>query len=142
MSQNSDPYLVNIQIPRLLIYYRTNLFVGTFTGPFVQVDIGLLQHNVGETSADTLDGGHGEHDFALAIDVGAEDTQNVLEFLGDDQRLKNTGKPTTTINVRIRDDCLPSTTTNAIGFGKTGRFHGYRAKPPAVSVESDGDPNG
>lgn len=68
---------------------RTHFFVGTFTGPFVEVDIGLFQHNVGEPSADTLDGGHGEHDFTFAIDVGAEDTQNVLELFGDDQRLEN-----------------------------------------------------
>jgi hypothetical protein len=67
------------------------LFVGTFTSPLVQVDIGFLQHNVRKTSADTLDGGHGEHDFTFAIDVGAEDTQDVLELLGNDQRLKKHG---------------------------------------------------
>jgi len=73
----------------------TNLFVGTFTGPLVQVDVGLLQHNIGKPSADTFDGGHGEHDFTFAIDVRTHDTQDVLEFLGDDQRLKNNK---TTIN--------------------------------------------
>lgn len=66
----------------------TNLFVGTLAGPFVQVHVGLLQHDVGETSADTLDGGHGEHHLTFAIDVRAEDTQNVLELFRDDQRLK------------------------------------------------------
>lgn len=73
---------------RKTLKQRTYLFVGTFSGPFVQVDVGLLQYDVGETPADTLDGGHGEHDFALAIDVGTEDTQNVLELFWDDQRLK------------------------------------------------------
>lgn len=63
----------------------TNLFVGTFASPLVQVDVGLFQHDVGKTSADTFDGGHGEHDFAFAIDVGAEYTQDVLELFWDDQ---------------------------------------------------------
>jgi len=69
---------------------HTNLFVGTFSSSFVQVDVSLFQDNVGKPSTDTLDGGHGEHDFTFAIDVGAEDTQNVLELFWDDQRLKNT----------------------------------------------------
>ena len=47
--------------------------------PLVEVDIGLFADQVGVTTADTLDLGQGVHDFALAIDVGVEETQNVLE---------------------------------------------------------------
>ena len=46
----------------------------------------LLEDDVGVPPADALDGGHGEHDVSLAINVRVHDTQNVLEVLGDDQR--------------------------------------------------------
>ena len=46
----------------------------------------LLEDDVGVTPADTLDGGHGEHDVPLAINVGVHHTQNVLEVGRDDQR--------------------------------------------------------
>ena len=46
--------------------------------PLVEVDIGLLADNVGVATADTLDLGQGVHDLALSINVGVEETQNVL----------------------------------------------------------------
>lgn len=55
--------------------------------PLVHVDVGLLADDVGVAAADTLDGGEREHDLLLAIDVGVEQTQDVLELLPRDQRL-------------------------------------------------------
>ena len=46
--------------------------------PLVEIDIGLLADNVGVTATNTLDLGQGVHDLALAINVGVEETQNVL----------------------------------------------------------------
>ena len=47
--------------------------------PLIEVDIGLLAHQVGVTTADTLDAGQGVHNLLLAIDVGVEKTENVLD---------------------------------------------------------------
>ena len=47
--------------------------------PLVQVDVGLLAHQVGIPATDTLDLGEGVHDLLLAIDVGVEKTQNELK---------------------------------------------------------------
>lgn len=49
--------------------------------PFIEVNIGLLADQVGVPTADTLDFGHGIHDFAFAIDVGVEQTKNVLKVM-------------------------------------------------------------
>jgi len=62
------------------------LIWGQFTSPLVHVDVGLLADDVGEAAADTLDGGEREHDLLLAIHVGVEQTQDVLEVLPRDQR--------------------------------------------------------
>jgi len=51
------------------------------TGTFVQVNIGLLANDVGVATTDTLDFGQGVHDLALAINIGVEETQNVLKLL-------------------------------------------------------------
>ena len=56
--------------------------------PLVHVDVGLLADDVGEAAADTLDGGHGEHDLLLPIHVGVQQTQDMLEVLTGDQRLR------------------------------------------------------
>ena len=47
----------------------------------VEVDISLLADQVGVSATNTLDLGQGVHDFTLAIDVGVEQTENVLELL-------------------------------------------------------------
>ena len=49
--------------------------------PLVEVDIGLFADKVGVTTANTLDLGQGVHDLALAINVGVEETQDVLYIL-------------------------------------------------------------
>ena len=46
--------------------------------PLVEVDIGLFADKVGVATTDTLDLGQGVHDLALSINVGVEETQNVL----------------------------------------------------------------
>lgn len=47
--------------------------------PLAEVNIGLLADQVGVTTTNTLDLGQGVHDFLFAIDVGVEQTDNVLE---------------------------------------------------------------
>lgn len=47
--------------------------------PLGEVNIGLFADQVGVTTTNTLDLGQGVHDFLLAIDVGVEQTDNVLE---------------------------------------------------------------
>lgn len=51
------------------------------TGSLGDVDICLLADDVGESSTNTLDGGHGEGDVTLTIDVGVLDTKDVLELV-------------------------------------------------------------
>ena len=48
------------------------------SAPHVQVDIGLFADKVGVTTAHTLDLRQSVHDLALAINVGVEETQDVL----------------------------------------------------------------
>ena len=48
--------------------------------PLANIHLSLLAHGSGETATNTLDGGQGIDDLLFAIDVGVEDTQNVLEF--------------------------------------------------------------
>jgi hypothetical protein len=47
--------------------------------PFGKVDIGLLADQVGVATSNTLDLSQGVHDLLLAIDIGVEQPQNVLE---------------------------------------------------------------
>jgi len=54
-------------------------FGGDFTGPFVQVDIGLFADKVGVAATDTLDSSQSVHDLLLAIDVGVQQAENELE---------------------------------------------------------------
>jgi len=47
----------------------------------VEIDIGLLAYQVGIPPAHTFDFGQGIHDFSLSVDIGVEETKNVLELL-------------------------------------------------------------
>ena len=58
----------------------TYLLLGQFTGAFVDVNVSLAQAKVGVSSTNTLDGGQGEWDLTLTIDVGVLNTKNVLEL--------------------------------------------------------------
>lgn len=57
---------------------KTLVFLDFYLG---DVDICLLADDVGESSTNTLDGGHGEGDVTLTIDVGVLDTKDVLELV-------------------------------------------------------------
>ena len=63
-----------------------DLLFAELAGALREVNVGLLEHDVGVAAADALDGGHGEHDVPLAVDVGVHHTEDVLEVLGDHQR--------------------------------------------------------
>jgi len=57
--------------------------------PLLEIDIGLLADDVRVTPSDSLDLGQGVHDLPSSIDVGVEETKDVLELhvgLGDDER--------------------------------------------------------
>ena len=60
---------------------NSHLAGSSFNLPLVEVDLGDLEDEVGETSADTLDGSEGEHGLALSVDVCVLDSQNVSELL-------------------------------------------------------------
>lgn len=55
-----------------MFFFRLNV-------PLVEVDIGLLADQVGVAATDTLDLGQGVHDLLLTLNIGVEETQNVLE---------------------------------------------------------------
>lgn len=46
--------------------------------PLAQVNIGLLADKVGVTTTNTLDSGHGVHYLLLAVNIGVEKTENIL----------------------------------------------------------------
>ena len=48
--------------------------------PLANIDLSLLAHSGGETTTNTLNRGQGVDDLLLAINVGVEDTKNVLEL--------------------------------------------------------------
>ena len=53
--------------------------------PLAEVDLGNLENEVGESSADTLDGSQGEHGLAFTVDVCVLDSENVREFFSLDE---------------------------------------------------------
>jgi len=63
-----------------------DLLLAQLSSSPVQGDIGLLQADVGVTTSNSLDGGHGEHDAGLTIDVRVQNTKNVLEVWRNNQR--------------------------------------------------------
>ena len=57
-----------------------NFFFGQIAGSAVEVDLCNLEHEVGESSADSLDASEGELGFMFAVDVGVLHTQQVYKF--------------------------------------------------------------
>lgn len=53
---------------------------GTGGAPLVQIDIGLLAHQVGVSAAHALDLSQGIHNLLFTIDVGIEETEDKLEL--------------------------------------------------------------
>ena len=68
---------------------RYNNHRGAFTEATLPVKMHynyLLEDKVGVTTTNTLNGGDGEHDVPLTINIGVHNTQNVLERWGNYQR--------------------------------------------------------
>jgi len=65
-----------------------DLIGGEFTSTLGGVYLSLLAADVGETTADTLDGGERETNFSATINIGIEDTQDVLEVGVHHERLR------------------------------------------------------
>jgi len=83
-----DNILLSVQEPRRdLVLSRVlhdcddalQLLRRKFTSTLVEVDVGLLQDQVGVSSANTLDLGEGKHRLLLSINIGVEETQDELE---------------------------------------------------------------
>ncbi|KAJ8574570.1 hypothetical protein ON010_g4644 [Phytophthora cinnamomi] len=64
-----------------------DLVVGQLAGALGDVHLGLLADHDGEAAAHTLDGGQSDPHLAATINVGVENTENVLEVRPDDKRL-------------------------------------------------------
>jgi len=77
---------------------RSLVLLTEVRAPFVQIhvrlklalslqDANLLDDHVGVASTDALDAGQREHDLLFAVDIGVEETENVLEgvLVGDDE---------------------------------------------------------
>jgi hypothetical protein len=64
--------------------------------PLVEINIGLLADQVGVSSSNTLDLGQGDHDLSSTLDVGVEETENVLLVSSErserDNRLRSSGE--------------------------------------------------
>jgi len=65
---------------------RLKLCGRELTSPLLDVNFGLLAGQDSETATHTPDGGHGVWDLLATINVGVDDTQNVLEVVGCDER--------------------------------------------------------
>lgn len=61
--------------------------------PLVKINASALADQVGETTSNTLDSGEGVSDLVLTINVGVEDTKDVLEIvIFEDKSLRNIQK--------------------------------------------------
>ena len=56
--------------------------------PLANINLSLLADSSGKTTTNTLDRGQGINDLLLTINVGIENTENVLEFTLVNKRLK------------------------------------------------------
>lgn len=64
------------------IAYLVNLCIGELASAHVNVDLGDLEGEVREASAETLDDSQGEGDLLLSLDVGVLHTNDVSKFVG------------------------------------------------------------
>lgn len=71
----------DLVLGRVLHNGHNTLQVGNsqVTSALGQVDFGLLAHDGGKATANTLDGGQGEDDLLGTVNVGVEQTNDVLE---------------------------------------------------------------
>jgi hypothetical protein len=80
-------------------YLTTAILTHTPSGldlPLVEINISLLADQVGVSSSNTLDLGQGDHDLSSTLDVGVEETENVLLVSSErserDNRLRSSGE--------------------------------------------------
>ena len=66
----------------LLLPEHVDLLLSEVTGSSVGVNLGDPAGKGGESSADTLDGAESERHLMLAVDVGVQNTEQVLEIAG------------------------------------------------------------
>jgi len=71
MTVDGSRYHLSHHIPA-----ECNVLVGDL--PLVEINISLLADQVGVSSSNTLDLGQGDHDLSSTLDVGVEETENVL----------------------------------------------------------------
>ena len=69
---------VEFTSPNELVSQKHKYKGTTGCAPLVEVNISLFAYDVCVTTSDTLDLGQGVHNLALSINVGVEETQNVL----------------------------------------------------------------
>lgn len=63
-----------------LLWYRFFCRIkDEYNAPLAEINIGLLADQVGIPATNTLDLGQGVHDLLLTVNIGVEETQNVLE---------------------------------------------------------------
>ena len=56
-----------------------DFFFSDFSSSLVEVNSCFLQEDVGESSADSLDGGEGEHNLDCSLNISVLDSQNMSE---------------------------------------------------------------
>jgi hypothetical protein len=61
--------------------YTTNELSGTL----LEINLSLLHSEIGKATTTALDVGQGVHDLLVSLNVGVEDTQNVLEIVGHNE---------------------------------------------------------
>ena len=59
-----------------------------FTSSLTKIHIGFFANDISKSAADTFNGGQGVHNVPFTIDVGVEDTKNVLELVRHDELLR------------------------------------------------------
>lgn len=141
-----------------------HLLLRQLSGPFIEIDIGLPQNNMGVTSADPLtrdptwltgdqnqphrevhcqqpseprsylDGRDGECNLPPSINVRVENTKNVLELFRNDQRLK------TRIGKGVKQQYNAPTlvVTTAIKQGGSDVFFGEQKDKKRKDTQKDG----
>jgi len=68
--------------------------------PLVEVDVSLLADHGGETTSNTSDLGQGENNLVASINVGVEDTKDVVKLLlVDDKSLWKRNEPNGSISI-------------------------------------------
>jgi len=65
---------------------RLDLLLRQLTGALVDVNLGLLAHNVGETTANTGDLGQGNPDLLASVDIRVQNSENVCDEIKNHMR--------------------------------------------------------